>query len=133
MDGYINQCCWLAIFHEVVYRNKQHFSTIISKKTFFNHQTLVLYEKILCGPGPHKWSLVTQREKRKEREERRERKWRREKRRERRKKLVCATKQKILGGKKKKGFLSCPKKVFPSPSPLHYSFFLKTIQLFFNL
>jgi hypothetical protein len=50
-------------------------------------------EKILCGLGPHKWSLVTQREKR---EERRERKWRREKRRERRKKLVCVTKPKFL-------------------------------------
>jgi hypothetical protein len=54
-------------------------------------------EKILCGSGPHKWSLVTQREKREEREERRERKWRRDKRRERRKKLVCVTKTKILG------------------------------------
>jgi hypothetical protein len=53
-------------------------------------------EKILCDPGPHKFFLVTQREKREEREERRERKWRREKRRERKKKFVCVTKPKFL-------------------------------------
>jgi hypothetical protein len=43
---------------------------------------IIKQEKILCGPGPHKWSLVTQREKREERE--REERENGEKRREER-------------------------------------------------
>jgi len=46
-------------------------------------------EKILCGPGPHKWSLVTQRKKRRERREKREKMDKREEKREKEKTCVC--------------------------------------------